>query len=167
MLVEVIDQINLDNVIKEVETLDYHNHERYNLQGVKDKLDPLYTLAGKLSNNTEAWKRDDYKNLPHTFGDFIHLIFDLPYINSIIEEYGLYNSALMNRNPGSCYSYHTDHGKRIHIPIYTNDKNFFIIEDNVYRLPADGSVYLIDTTKIHTFVNASADKRLHLIGYTL
>jgi len=166
MSIEIVGKIDLQKIIQEIETLDYHKHERYNIQGVEGKLDPLYTLSGKISNHTDAWSRDEYKNVPHTFGDFIHPIFDIPYVNSLILQYRLYNSALLYRGSGTCYSYHRDHGPRIHIPIYTNDKNFFVIQDEVFRLPADGSVYFVDTTKIHTFVNASADNRLHLVGYT-
>jgi hypothetical protein len=41
------------------------------------------------------------------------------------------------------------------------------MNDKVFRLPADGSVYEVDTTNIHTFVNASIIKRRHIVGTVL
>ena len=64
----------------------------------------------------------------------------------------------------SCYSYHTDKTPRIHIPLITNDKCFMIVDDEVIRLPANGDVYLIDTTKFHTFLNGSWETRIHIVG---
>ena len=40
----------------------------------------------------------------------------------------------------------------------------FIIDDMVYRYPADGRHHLIDTTKMHTAINASTEERIHLVG---
>lgn len=91
-------------------------------------------------------------------------IFDMPYTNSILHKLGMYRSRLLNMMPKTCYSYHTDPTMRIHIPLITDENNFFVIDDIVTRYPADGSYYLIDTTKKHTFVNASHIERLHIVG---
>ena len=64
----------------------------------------------------------------------------------------------------TCYSYHKDQTKRLHIPIVTNDKCFFVINDEVVRTPKEGHPYVLDTTLIHTAVNASFEDRIHLIG---
>ena len=66
--------------------------------------------------------------------------------------------------PYQCYSYHRDQTKRLHIPIITNDKCFLVVDDEVVRTPIEGNSYVIDTTKIHTAVNASFEDRIHLIG---
>ena len=34
----------------------------------------------------------------------------------------------------------------------------------VMHLPADGKHYVVDTTKPHTAVNASREKRVHIVG---
>ena len=73
-------------------------------------------------------------------------------------------TRIMTMSSKTCYSYHWDLSSRIHLPLVTNDDCFFVIEDNVYRTPADGSVYRVDTTKKHTFVNASFEKRIHIMG---
>jgi hypothetical protein len=103
-------------------------------------------------------------NLDFLEKDFNVFAYDLPYTNSILSELGMYRTRLMNMKPKTCYSYHWDPTKRMHIPLITNENNFFVIDDEVSRYPADGSYYLIDTTKKHTFVNASFENRLHIVG---
>jgi len=66
----------------------------------------------------------------------------------------------------TCYTYHQDPTKRIHIPLITNENCFMVIEDEIYRYPAEGDYYLVDTTKRHTFVNASFEERIHIVGCT-
>lgn len=118
-------------------------------------------------------------NKDHTFGcgllkkiidagykeeDLTHKIFNIPYINSIIDEHGLYRTKFFRMRKKTCYSYHKDQTKRLHIPIVTNDKCFFVINDEVVRTPTEGHPYVLDTTLIHTAVNASFEDRIHLIG---
>lgn len=103
-------------------------------------------------------------NLNFLEKDFNVFAYDLPYTNSILSELGMYRTRLMNMKPKTCYSYHWDPTKRMHIPLITNENNFFVIDDEVSRYPADGSYYLVDTTKKHTFVNASFENRLHIVG---
>ena len=98
--------------------------------------------------------------------DFNKFAFDLPYTNSVMANLGMYRSRLMKMSSKTCYSYHRDPTKRIHIPLITNDKCFFVIDDEVSYYPADGSHYLVDTTKKHTFVNASREDRIHIVGCT-
>ena len=104
------------------------------------------------------------KKLPEKEIEFKYPIFDMPYINSIIEEHNLYRVRLMNLKSKTCYSYHQDQGKRFHIPLITNDNCFFVVDDKIVRYPADGNYYIVDTTKKHTAVNASWEDRIHLIG---
>mgnify|MGYP006241490137 FL=1 len=96
--------------------------------------------------------------------DLTHKIFNIPYVNSIIDEYQLYRTKFFKMKPYQCYSYHRDQTKRLHIPIITNDKCFLVVDDEVVRTPVEGNFYVIDTTKIHTAVNASFKDRIHLIG---
>ena len=104
------------------------------------------------------------RDLPKKEVEFTYLLFDIPYINSIIKEHNLYRVRLMNLKSKTCYSYHKDQGKRFHIPIITNENCFFIVEDKLIRYSADGNYCIIDTSKKHTAVNASWEDRIHLIG---
>jgi hypothetical protein len=148
--------IDLQRILKEIED----NLPTYTnaicLQGVKDFLDPFYA-TGLLS----AVKKDP-SHIPRNFN--VSIFPNMTYTNSILSELKMYRTRILKLNPKTCYSYHVDREQRIHIPIVTNENNFFIIDDEVKRLPADGNHYLLDTTKPHTFVNASFDDRIHIVG---
>jgi len=91
------------------------------------------------------------------------------YKNTIFEEvinkYNLKRTRLMLVEPWSCYSMHRDTSPRVHIPLITNPECYFVFKDSglVQHLPI-GNVYWVDTTKHHTFINCSAEQRLHLMG---
>lgn len=88
------------------------------------------------------------------------------YTNSIIDQYKMYRTRLMLLFSYTCYSWHQDYSPRIHIPLLSNSECFFVIDKEKIHTPADGSVYWVDTTKPHTFVNASKDNfiRTHIVG---
>lgn len=66
------------------------------------------------------------------------------------------------------YTPHHDTTYRIHIPIVTEvGNNFYSYEPEEQVcdfMPADGSIYLVDTTRTHTFKNLSNSKRIHIVG---
>ena len=144
--------LDLDKIKKELEILPEYN-EQIALQGTKDNLDPFYACGAEIFNNTG--KREHEFNTP---------IFDMPYINSIIKDLKMYRTRVMVLKPKRCYTYHQDTTKRIHIPLVTNDKCFFIINSQVKQYPADGNYYVVDTTQMHTAINASKEDRIHIIG---
>ena len=76
----------------------------------------------------------------------------------------MFRTRVMILKPRTCYTYHKDTTKRIHIPLVTNDKCFFIINSQVKHYPADGNYYVVDTTQMHTALNASKEDRIHIIG---
>ena len=84
-------------------------------------------------------------------------------LNKIQELYPIYRTRFMLSHPKTNLTWHRDLSKRIHVPIYTNDDCFMVIENSVVRLPF-GSTYLVDTTKYHTAVNASKVNRVHLVA---
>ena len=127
--------------------------EQIALQSVADNLDPFYACGAEIFNNTG--KREHEFDTP---------IFDMPYINSIIKDLKMFRTRVMILKPKRCYTYHQDTTKRIHIPLVTNDKCFFIINSQVKQYPADGNYYVVDTTQMHTAINASKEDRIHIIG---
>lgn len=143
--------INIDKILIELDTLP-HFDTQISIQGVKDNRDPSYGTG-------------HYHGLEHEEDEFIIPNFaGLMYTNSVIEKLGMFRTRLMKLKPTTCYSYHKDPTVRLHIPLETNEKCFFVIDDEVHRYPADGNYYIIDTTKMHTAVNASFEERLHLVG---
>ena len=128
--------------------------EQICLQGTKDNLDPFWGV-GKWNEKYEM----GYKET-----DFNKFIFDLPYTNSIIDELKMYRTRVMNLKSKTCYTYHKDLSKRIHIPIETNESCFMIIDRQIKNYPADGNYYVVDTTQYHTALNASKKDRIHIVG---
>ena len=87
-------------------------------------------------------------------------------IQSAAEQHGVKigRSRWMRLNPKTCLSLHWDPDEfRFHIPVKTNDKCFFVVDDICYRMPEVGSLYLLNTTKLHTAVNASFETRDHIV----
>ena len=122
------------------------------LQGVEDNSDPFFGC-------------DTIKSLkPYKETDFTELNFDLPYINSIIEELNMYRTRVLILKPKVCYSIHSDPVKRIHIPVITNENCWVIVNKEIMHLPADGRYYEIDTTQKHTALNGSWEDRIHIVG---
>jgi len=65
--------------------------------------------------------------------------------------------------PNTCYNWHFDKGQTcMHIPLITNEGCWFVYENKSFSMPADGSVYLVNNGRSHTFVNAGTQQRLHL-----
>lgn len=70
--------------------------------------------------------------------------------------------------PNTCYNWHQDTGQNcLHIPLITNLGCRFVYENRAFYMPADGSVYYVNNSKLHTFVNAGSEPRLHLTFETL
>lgn len=70
---------------------------------------------------------------------------------------------IMRMGPKSTYTYHMDCETRLHFALKTTPKAMFIIDDEVFRVPADGQGYIINTTSLHTAVNASLESRIHIV----
>jgi len=147
----MLTMFNIERILKELKTLPEYENQL-----------PLQTVEGIDDPNYGTGRLVD---LDHSEKDFVVPLWpQLDYTNSVLEYLGVYRARLMNMAPKSCYTYHKDPTKRVHIPLITNENCFMVIEDRCYWYPADGNFYLADTTKPHTFVNASRDWRLHIIG---
>jgi hypothetical protein len=143
--------IDINKILSELESLPEYDSQIM-LQTVEGINDPFYG-TGRI------------KQLNHIEEEFTVPLFEsLSYTNSIIEMLGMHRTRLMKMKPKTCYTYHRDPSKRIHIPIITNEKCMFIINDEVKRYPADGKWHLIDTTLWHTAINASFEERIHIVG---
>ena len=87
----------------------------------------------------------------------------MTYTNQVLKDLNVYRARVMRMPSKTCYSYHQDYTRRLHIPLITNENCFFVIDDEVIRYPADGNYYVADTRKFHTFVNASWEERIHIV----
>jgi hypothetical protein len=77
-------------------------------------------------------------------------------------------SELVNMFPNSRIRKHRDRTnmlflcRRIHIPIKTNNETKFIVNEEIENM-AEGYVYEINNSKIHSVYNGSNENRIHLI----
>jgi hypothetical protein len=78
-------------------------------------------------------------------------------------KYKLGRMRFMKLVPTQCYTWHMDPTEHIHVPLVTNPGNKLVIGDNTYFLPADGSSYATDTTKLHTAFNGGKEDRYNLL----
>ena len=150
-MIKKIGEVDLERVLLEIEAIPSFERDQIMLQTVKGCDDPYYGI-GKSTD------------LKHKERDFVEPLYNMPYLNSVFKKLKWARTRVMKVKPYHNYSWHYDGTCRSHIPVITNEHNFFIIEDGVYKMPADGGIYIADTTKYHTFVNASMEDRIHIVG---
>ena len=160
MLTEMIVIDDIDHILVKKSYLEiepgiswneYNNGKQTGLQ-YHLGLDPWSDAVGRMKPN-QRW--DDAEINPYFKGT---------YFEEIITKYKLMRTRLMWLRPFSCYSMHRDTSTRVHIPIITNDKCFFVFrEDGLFNMPS-GHVYEVNTLKEHSAMNCSSEWRLHLLG---
>jgi hypothetical protein len=64
-----------------------------------------------------------------------------------------------------CYTFHRDMSKRYHYVIETNLNCLFLFPQRnaQYHIPADKTLYIVDTRYRHSFINGSRERRIHLV----
>lgn len=73
-------------------------------------------------------------------------------------------ARLLKLSSAETYTAHADPDDRIHLAIITNPYAYLqdLSENKIYHLPADGEVWLMDTSKIHVGANFGGRERIHL-----
>lgn len=140
--------IDIETIYKEVEGLPIAT--QVGLQGATEN-DNWKSCVGKV------------KDLKHPEQEYTIPIFDIPYINSMMEKYKMFRTRLLTLDPLRCYSYHQDPTYRVHIPIHTNHHSWLLIDGQTHQLKT-GYAYLVNTKLEHTAINASNEPRSHIVG---
>lgn len=84
--------------------------------------------------------------------------------NTLDDIYGICRGRYMRLTPANrAYSYHRDTTARLHIPLTTNELCFFYTDGKLERMPELGRLYCLDTTKYHSALNLSWEKRVHMV----
>jgi hypothetical protein len=96
--------------------------------------------------------------------DKINPFFKDTVFEEIIKKYNLKKARLMWVYRFACYSMHRDSTPRVHIPLITNLECYFVFKNGLIEHLKIGSSYWVDTRLLHTFINCSREKRLHLVG---
>jgi hypothetical protein len=142
--------------------------------GLQYKLESDPWTGAWTGNNTDEngkeWTKESWQNavgrnkgMELTY-DQLNPFFKDTIFEKLINRYKMYRTRLMWISKMSCYSIHTDSTPRIHVPIITNPQCFFVFREGIVQHLSAGSVYRVNTTKPHTFMNCSDTPRLHLIG---
>jgi len=118
---------------------------------------------GQLRRQEIVRKESDFTNF---VSEFEHTVWRHVY-DQLSARYQLGRIRLMLSRPKTCLSWHRDHERRIHIPRITNQGARLVIEDTAHHLPADGSVYLANTTLHHTAFNSGLEPRIHMVACML
>lgn len=144
-------KVDTDKILEELKILPEYN-KQIMLQAVDGQKDPFYGIGRSIDYAFEE-------------KDFINTLFDMPYTNKIIKDLKMFRTRVMKLKSHSCYSYHKDQTPRIHIPLITNDKCFFILDKEIIILQP-GQTYYIDTRIPHTALNGSPIPfdRIHIVG---
>jgi len=145
--------IDIEKIKKEIYSLPNYNYQgQFILQGVEGQTDLNYGVGKSIHLDQEE-------------KEFTYPLYNLPYTNSIIEMLGMYRTRVMCMKPKTCYTMHQDYTKRLHIPIESDwERCFMLVGDGIIKMKPDGNYYEVDTTKLHTAVNASKSLRTHLVG---
>lgn len=82
----------------------------------------------------------------------------------IIQDVNGERARIMHMNSCTAYSVHKDQAPRYHLALITNPNAYFIFPtlNEIMHIPADGFLYEVDTTILHSFVNCGPD-RTHLV----
>ena len=143
---------DIERILLEVDHLPEFDRQLY-LQGLTKDSDPFDASSNEMYHEVDATEQA-----------YTELLFDMPYINSIIKEHNMVRTRLMRVPPRYCYYWHNDHTRRLHVPLETNNGCFMVYENRLVHMPADGNYYIENTTEWHTFVNGGKQARLHLVG---
>lgn len=128
------------------------------IQTDNDTEDNWLAGTGKSISKTLEWEQTFNKLQPSLKGTAIDKYLqwlDVP----------VYRTRIMLAREKGCYSVHRDYSPRLHLPLVTNKQCNFLFTDplQMFHMPADGRTTWVETTKPHTFMNGSTEKRLHLV----
>jgi len=157
-MIRIIEPINVEPLINCYNELEYGI--RWTEYGHKGKQAGLqYRL------NEDPWTSVVGKNTgDELIADILNPFFTGTVFESIINQYKLKKTRFMWIYPFACYSIHRDNTQRIHIPLITNEECYFLFKFGSPKHLKLGTVYQVDTTLEHTFINCSDQPRLHLVG---
>jgi hypothetical protein len=158
MTIKVIDEIDISPILdnyyqleKNIVWSEFPNGKQAGLQYTEGN-DPWNDAVGRVKPE-HCWK--DAK---------LNSYFNNSIFETVISKYKITRTRLMWLKPFSCYSMHRDDSVRLHIPLITNDKCFFVFKEDGLHNMEIGKVYWVDTLKEHSAMNCSSEWRLHLLG---
>lgn len=154
--------------------------EKFNQVGLTCRDDCYYPK--RYEDACGSLLSENGRTLTATGRDFKNMLLDggdpKNYVNYVISEirrimqegYGVDVGRVrfMIQKPKTCLSLHRDmESFRVHIPMFTSREAFFVVDDEVKRMPETGRVYLLNTSAEHTAINAHKSfNRTHMVFET-
>lgn len=112
-------------------------------------------------------KTSDFQNLTVRESDYPYLVDTIMRVRDVAGSYGrrVGRVRFMTLRAKTCLSLHRDLDEfRLHIPVHTSGKAFFVVDDKIKRMPNEGSLYAMYTRAYHTAVNGhESEHRTHLV----
>lgn len=98
------------------------------------------------------------------------------YLTSLLDNFAKFQNIEIGRarfmclEPKKGLTVHSDNSERYHLVVATNENSYIAntmkssqIAAICYKLPVDGFMYRVDTTKEHFVYNGGDDNRIHLV----
>jgi hypothetical protein len=131
--------------------------QKFSIYPIIDQVNSLSFKKRLSLNSTDSDTfAGDYQTLPE---------FEKTPLGKVLDSLGKIGEArLLKLEPEETYMAHSDPDDRIHLSIITNPFSYIIdLNDRqMYHLPADGSLWLMDTGKTHVAANFGSRTRIHL-----
>ena len=144
-------------------------------EGIVNCISVTHTASGRSDPRGIFWMRDDNYNEiqlerpvseskytkiePRLAGTYFEDI-----VRQLSERFTIGRVRILKLDSRTSLSFHRDPESRIHIPIITNPGALVIVENYATHIPADGSVYIMNTKKYHTALNGGNKPRIHLVA---
>ena len=134
-----------------------------------DDRNALLFGAGSLYKDGKMWQTESsWTEYIETFKDLYTVRVAAKLLEEIADKYNGKVGRLryMVMEPKTCLTYHIDPDDvmRLHIPIITSEGAMFINDRVVDVMDQVGSVYRFNSTVKHTAINASRQRRVHLVA---
>jgi hypothetical protein len=139
----------------------------------KTDINTLVSEFNSVNHMLEEKNKQDAPVLVHKtltlykLGKENNILKSIPYTRKVAYDLiNVYNFNVVTYRcilPYTCYSWHKDGGDAcLHIPIVTNEGSRFVYEHKSFHMPADGSTYVVNNSKNHSFMNGGSEPRIHL-----
>lgn len=131
--------------------------------------DPLYDAVASVSDvyvGGAASPRVETRRKDACFPEFNEAAKPFKFVFSGLAPIRSFRARLLTTEPGySMPELHVDgrYGVRLHIPVETNPDAWMQVGREHFHLPADGSAYLLNTSRAHRVGNPGATARTHLV----
>jgi len=134
--------------------------------GASEDLRGIFWITNKEGIEEAREKKVDENLYTELRPEIKNTYFEKVY-DKLSEHFVLGRVRILLLEPRKCLSFHKDPEPRLHVPIISQPGALMIVDDFCTHMPADGTVYYMNTTKYHSALNGSEENRIHLVATIL